>query len=260
MLKKTQFLDYHPEAPRLPPRQKLPPKNAKIHRPRQNVEVKQNEVIPFDWQINWIHSYDELRKQTNDRIEKEKQLNHEKDEAIKKLKDEMTAEKEKLFEKNKRIKKKLEKREQKIRELKSKMKQIEKTEVEKSEAVVDTRYQIVVSKDYVRNIHPYARVDMDMTATKSHKMYKCKVCPFTATKKSSLDVHEEVHQEVTKDIECPVCHKLFNYRRLRLHYNYFIAQLKKPKDEQHKPTGAHAKYDLDYHKDLKKKHKQLKRK
>lgn len=257
MLKKTQFLDYHPEAPRLPPREKLPPKNAKIYGPRQNVKVNQNEVIPFDWQVNWINSYDELRKQTNDQIEKEKKLIHEKDEAIKKLKDQMTAEKEKLCEKNKRIKKKLEKREQKIRELKSKMKQ--KTDVEKSEAVVDNRYQIVVSKDYVRNIHPYARVDLDMTATKSHKMYKCKDCSFTAIKKSSLDVHEEVHQEVIKDIECPICHKLFNYRRLRLHYNYFIAQLEKSEDDQHKPTGAHANYNLDYHKELRKKHKELKR-
>lgn len=100
-------------------------------------------------------------------------------------------------------------------------------------SVTQNHNQIFVSKDYVKNIHSYAAPAIHMDDRK-RKTYQCKNCRFVADKKNTLEIHETEFcvKELIKDLECPVCHKLFNYRRLRLHFNYFIAQFKKPETEQ----------------------------
>lgn len=126
--------------------------------------------------------------------------------------------------------------------------QVESIQNEFMDTLDDEDYHIKVSNNYVQNIHSYAR----QTQPPKRKEYRCKNCSFVTAKKSTLDVHaaENCVTSVVKDMVCIICRKKFNYRRLRLHFNYFITKLEKPEAQQQKPNGAHANFDLSYHKHL----------
>lgn len=272
MSRRIEFLNYHPAAPRQIKVQKLPPRNSIVRRPRQKRHETQNANnlnTSMKWQIEWINTYDALKKDSEKKVQQERQQ----------CEQSMAALKEKLIESKKQMKSKmktlLKKRQIKIRQLKMKIKLIqmraEKETIERNgngqmspskklDQNIQTNEgdcdeQLTVSKDYIKNIHSYARPYFLPSA----KLYKCNVCQFQSEKKSSLDDHNETHAVPVNDMTCPICLKSFNYRRLRLHFNYFISQLKKTgNDDAHKPTGAHGKFGLAFHENLATEHKRSK--
>lgn len=247
--KRTKFLDCHPEAPHLPKKEKLPPKTG---RPLQRRNKKENQNTDIAWQIQWMVQYDELKKESGQKIEQQQKLCAEKEDVIEALERKLVANKMKMCEKNKRVKsqmtKMLGKRRLEIRRLKMKLKLIQmqaEKEAETIEKANQAKLDEQILKMSVSKDHSYAR-----TYSPVVKIYHCKSCSFQTEKKSTLNDHNEIHQAPIRNLNCPICHKNFNHRRLRLHYNYFITQLKKTESDAHKPTGAHSNFDLKFHEDL----------
>lgn len=67
------------------------------------------------------------------------------------------------------------------------------------------------------------------------KVYRCGDCTYWTTKKSSfVDHHNEFCiRKPIKTIKCPVCPKIFTYRALRIHLNYYVKAKHAPRDEYH---------------------------
>lgn len=84
------------------------------------------------------------------------------------------------------------------------------------------------------------------------KLYKCSNCSYSTAKKSSYDDHrnEFCVMAPVKNIKCPVCPKMFTYRSLRVHLNYYATGEHKPTDEHHSNQTP------EQHKYLKEQHKQ----
>lgn len=282
------FLDYHPDMPK-PPQLKKNPREPKVPRLRPPPNQHNRNDASFDsvaWQIQWMNTYDDLRKQSNQRIEEEtkKSATHEdkiqlwkqmyddlkkesnrRAQEERKRHDEKEAQIDQLTVKLEQSKDKIRKRnKQKIflMNLLDKRRELIRKWKADSEAAKKNlnqyQAQIFVSKDYVRNIHSYA----SLSDPPMRKSYRCQNCPYVTNKKSTIVVHQANCgvEKLVKDMQCSICHKLFDYRRLRLHYNYFIAGLKKPETQQHKANDEHAEYSLQYHEDLLRKHKLLKQK
>lgn len=94
----------------------------------------------------------------------------------------------------------------------------------------------LVSDDYVRNIHSYAKT----TPYDQHKRYRCINCSFQTNKKSSYNDHtkESCVVKPKRDRACPICHMSFTYRQLRHHLNHFVRNKHKPKNEHANFTPA----------------------
>lgn len=190
MSRRIEFLNYHPAAPRQIKVKKLPPRYSISRRPRQTRHETQNaNNSNMKWQIEWINTYDALKKESEKKVQQERQQ----------CEQSMAALKEILVESKKKMKAKmktlLKKRQIKIRQLKMKIKLIQMRAEEKTierngngqmspfDQNIQTNEgncdeQLSVSKDYIKNIHSYARQYMPTA-----KLYKCNICLFQSKKK-----------------------------------------------------------------------------
>lgn len=100
--------------------------------------------------------------------------------------------------------------------------------VEINNQPLNVRSQCVMSE------HSYTLID-----TMDHRtvFYQCANCDFLTKKKSSYDCHttEFCSNVPNRDIECPICHKMFTYLRLRNHLNHYAPG-------RHKPRKEHAQF------------------
>lgn len=142
--KKTKFLDFHPEAPKPPRAEKCTKvrQPRKPRQPRQPLNQNQPNFDAFTWQLEWINSYDALKKESNEKIEHERKRCIEKESVINTLKENLVASKEKIRERNEQIPRLigiLDKRKQKIRELKVKLKEIKKKQLKRPNKISTSR-------------------------------------------------------------------------------------------------------------------------
>lgn len=92
----------------------------------------------------------------------------------------------------------------------------------------------------------------------ARKRYHCHNCPYWTSKKSSIKDHENEFctsskEKISKNMICPVCKKMFTYRGLRLHFNYYISG-------KHVAQNDHRNYSPQDHELMIAQHKNLKQK
>lgn len=131
LTKKTIFLDFHPDAPK-PKRAENKLNEPKVRR-RQSHSARKNQnktsVDPLAWQLNWMQTFDSVKRESNDRIDAEVKRSLEKESEINRLSAKLELSKEKIRKRNEQIPrlfKLLSKRKTTIRQLKKKLKEAAK--------------------------------------------------------------------------------------------------------------------------------------
>lgn len=145
-----------------------------------------------------------------------------------------------------KIKTKSEERRFKNKDLQAQLKQEQQKvrQLEQNRGNCEDLKWVTVTANYVQTIHSYAMKPSDVVK-KMRKVYECEHCGYTTNKKSSPDDHQKEYciLKPTKDKMCPICHKMFTYRRLLGHMNYYTKSV-------HYAKNGHQNYSVEDHKKL----------
>lgn len=226
MMLRKKYFAFHPEAPKAT-------KTPKSLKAPEEFEADAQAQKNRDWQIQWNGELEEqLIKKESEIIRLNEQLerqNHQIPKLMRKIE-----RRDQQIERMQRTCDEIQILEQNI------VKADEQTKTIHEHQQISSAGSLGVSKEYVRNIHSYARIDGPYPNRKiSHK---CARCGFVTGKKSTWTDHQDFcTPNPSKEIKCPICHKLFTYRRLMNHFNHFASG-------KHKAGDSHRNYTPIQHK------------
>lgn len=249
------FLDFHPGPPTSAKAAKEQNTTRVNHVPQPASQCGPQVTKPDDisWQLKWMTEYDSLRKE----LQKSEEINEQRLAKITELEEEvkkiptLTAQ---LVKSSSSTEKGTQTEQIQTHEMSVQTDEIDANEKSTQTDKTADNTGVMVSDNYVRNIHSYSQIHPSSSSIQKFK-FTCTDCSFATNKKSTYDTHvaESCVRKPEKNMKCPVCKDSFTYHTLRLHLNHYATGLHRPKGEHANFTPSHHAYLLQQHKQLKSK-------